>query len=123
MSTIEDFTQARRILRGAADLIETSGWARFLFETSYGEHCALGAIRKVDSGATYETAQSVLATKLVAQTLRDQGVEDDPEHDFSYLDPEAAQESRDFDLVTSWNDADERTAEEVVRVLREAGQG
>ncbi|AEV52024.1 hypothetical protein [Rhodococcus phage REQ1] len=113
-----------RILREAADLIETKGWARFLFASTHGEHCALGAIREAADGSIFETDKSRAATARLAQTLRDRGVEGDPERDYSWLGDSAyREESENFDLVTDWNDADDRTAAEVIQALREAGHG
>ncbi|WIF20549.1 hypothetical protein SEA_JFLIX2_58 [Rhodococcus phage Jflix2] len=122
--TSAEFDEARRILREAADLIETRGWARFMFETSEGEHCTLGAIRQSADGSIYETRKSAAATSLVAKELRDRGFKGDAERDYSWVtDDEYRREAENFDLVTDWNDADERAAEEVVRLLREAGRG
>lgn len=122
--TAAEFIEARRILRGAADVIETHGWSRFMFETSQGERCLLGAVRHVADGTIYETRKSVLATALVANELRLRGVQPDHERDYSWMgDIQYRKEAENFDLVTDWNDDDERTAEQVLRLLREAGHG
>ncbi|NKS33162.1 hypothetical protein GS534_24350 [Rhodococcus hoagii] len=120
----EEFAEARRILRDAAELIDQRGWARFFFETSEGEHCLLGAVRHATDGSIYETRKSALATRLLAEELRARGFQGDPEQDYEWMaDAQYRREAEDFDLATDWNDADDRTREEVVRLLREVGQG
>lgn len=122
--TAEEFAEARRILREASDLIDQRGWARFFFETSEGEHCLLGAVRHATDGSIYETRKSALATRLLADELRARGVQGDPEQDYDWIsDDQYRREAEDFDLTTGWNDAADRTREEVVRLLREVGQG
>jgi copper chaperone CopZ len=88
-------------LNRAADLIEAEGWRQHGLGRPGGPHCAIGAIRRVDGipevevfpskgTHTYEAAEVLLA------------------HTGFVTD------------VADWNDAPERTAAQVVEVLRAA---
>lgn len=117
-------SEIRAKIREAADLIETAGWAQFLLEDARsGGYCTVGAIRHVTGGRYGGNSVYDQAIALVAKELRAQGFEDvrDKLLDDAILGGD--QELADYDLVTTWNDDDVRTVDEVLRLLREVGQG
>lgn len=120
----EAVSDVKRILREAADLIGTSGWAQHVYEQGDGSFCAVGAIRKVAHGDSWQGRNlSEKAQGVLADALREAGVEDPRDYDYGVWPDPYAEELRNYNLITEWNDDDQRTADEVIRVLREAGQG
>lgn len=99
-----------RILHDAAAIIHTRGWIQEAYVTPDG-FCAAGAIRAVtENYDEIEAAQAVLA-----KLLRDNGFEDAVDYETQFV--------KDFELITTWNDAYERTKDEVVRLMRDASIG
>ncbi len=81
---------AAEVARKAADLLERDGWCQGRLVGNKGDHCILGALDAVDPS---EDARFLKATSDFI--LRVKGA------------------------VTLWNDAPERTANEVIALLRQ----
>jgi hypothetical protein len=105
----------KEVLTQAADFIETQGWFQGGYEDwkNPGCYCVDGALRKAAFGDPDETAcESNVRLMPVEAALAD------------VINP-GWRESRDdypFFHVVCWNDAPERTREEVVAALREAAK-
>jgi hypothetical protein len=97
-----------RVLNGAADLIELRGWHRGGFhEESSGRVCAAGAIRVAAGGVPYESCEEASATEMAfAECLAAHGL--------------ARPGHCPIEVIGQWNDAEGRTAAEVVATLRAA---
>lgn len=110
----------RRIVGEAASLIERLGHEKFLmYNMMTGHYCTVGAIRHVTGTRSDEYTRAVA---LVAEELRSQGWDDPRDQVYDNVFVDADQELRDYDLVTTWNDDDARTKDEVVQLLREVSQ-
>lgn len=82
------------------DILNERGWCKGRTQDDIGQVCMLGAIDKAT--ATYEL--EVAVGKAVASKLN-------PERDFTHKNVSA------MGTIAGWNDADERTIEEVQDVL------
>ncbi len=102
------------ILLGAADLLQDHGHCKGELSNDQGEHCAVGAIAKIDTDRRPSevcllfTDEAVAAVSAVGNHL--------------HPGPSPVHEDRDTFLwqrVVDWNNAPERTAEEVIETFRE----
>lgn len=94
-------SDAQDILRKAADLIATGGWVQGQGETDDGRHCALAAISA--AGTNGDELDDINWPGIFAAEKRLRDVVEDY-------------------WIAKWNDAPERTAEEVVATLRKAAE-
>lgn len=99
----------------AADLIETVGWTQGAFEgvdhhgNVYG-YCAMGALNKVALGTSKFAMMYWATTSLLASRLRTEPPSDAHAAAWNTFESEG--------VVTSWNDNDGTTQEEVVDKLK-----
>ena len=98
-----------RILTEAAAILHTRGWIQGAYSRLDG-YCAVGAIRAV----TEDYDEIKAAQSALAKTLRENGFEDAFDYETEFI--------KDFELITNWNDADERTRGEVIQLMRDAGR-
>lgn len=102
---------AADVLNQAADLIETDGWAQGDYLNEDGCHCAVGAICEISTGEPSKIEELTLdAGAALASFL-------DPEWNAGAISP-----MRFHTIVVDWNDAKNRTQQEVVHGLRAAAQ-
>ena len=96
------------VLNRAADLVELRGWHQGDFhEETSGRVCAAGAIRVAAGGVPYESCeQASSAERAFADCLAAHGLAK-PGH-------------CPIEVIGQWNDAEGRTAAEVVATLRAA---
>jgi len=96
----------RRVLRKAADLIETHGWIQYALGSPVQGFCAMGAIRHVlkpNFSFRFSPFRLPEQTREVVTYVEDHDVD---------LEPRG---------LTFWNDQDGRTSDEVVALLRRVG--
>lgn len=117
-------------LRAAADLLERDGWTQGVYHRAVGgrcAHCALGAVAVVTGFHRVGVPPTYLEEVAVGEVDWDYARKPDLYGTFST--PEAKRNDAavawvrkviDTHLIPDWNDAPERTADEVIAALREA---
>lgn len=97
-------------LLAAADLLERTGHCKHdLGLSPDSPHCLLGAINVVVSGQPWYPRRGAEMSRIEAASSRAHAVL-----------PEEDQRNNDLIALVRWNNADERTAAEVVDLLRRA---
>lgn len=104
----------RDVLLEAADLIETRGLAKGGFVDDKGCYCTYGALYRAKLGTVAGHSGQVIDEANAVVKVLDTSFA--PFFD-GEADPGAA-----FAVITSWNDANARTAAEVVDTLRKAAE-
>ncbi len=104
------------LLRKAADIIEREGHAKGELRDPQGRHCATGAVMAAERPGSYDIFEERLEalTSDVINAVKAVG---------RYLDPNPPVDVNEYTMmhwpmVVNWNNAPERTAEEVVDTLR-----
>jgi hypothetical protein len=110
-------TDPADILEAAADELQTNGWIKKRLKDVNGRHCAIGAMQKV---VGYEEAwRQHIESWRPAETTREPLVEASRRYMLAeaVLAHHLSQEGLTVS-VGGWNDQPERTAEEVIDVMR-----
>lgn len=106
--------EAGRVLRHAANVLEDREWVQGREGTLKGGMCAIGVIRQ--SHARPQLDRALGAELLFADWLIDAGLTTPYATPYVSCCPEVGTSS--FSTITHWNDAEGRTKEEVITVMR-----
>lgn len=102
-----DTQQVQAILWRAAEILQTAGWLQGAGPDPWGPCCAAQAICRAAGGLGLGGEPVAVDTECYLHVLR-----------YINSDPLKAR----FTFLSSWNDLPGRTADEVIRTLKEAAQ-
>ena len=106
---MSDYKLTREVWFKAAGIIAEGGLCKGVYHCGY-EHCTIGAIFKALGHRPEDDAWRITESIHVKAATA-----------FRAFSGEAL-ENNDSEAVPRWNDAEERTQEDVVRVLRKIGE-